>query len=131
MTVAINYEIAGGGIGSTSSTSTSEVGTLPQFGAIRALADFDPYIVTADALVITGPCIVSGFRCTVVGSLTAVGVYDALTATGTNLLPLGTPVVNTEYLLAGGEGVLFDTGLYVDVTGAGGTLVVYAKAAEV
>lgn len=115
-----------------SSSSSSEVGAMPQFGAIKAVAAWEPYEVTATGTVIIGPCIVQGFRCAVVGSITNVGIYDALSATGTNLMPLGAaPTANTEYTFSEDGGVLFDTGLHVVVTGAGGTLLFWALPVEV
>jgi hypothetical protein len=106
--------------------AASEVGTLPQFGAIRAITDWNKYSVTADALLISGPCIVKGFRCLTGTSI--VGVYDALSAAGTNLMPSVTTAANTEYMLAGEGGVLFSTGLYVDW--GSGTYVFYALPVE-
>lgn len=116
-----------GGGGSATSTST---GALAQFNALRAVEDWTKYVISATQTVITGPCIVKGFRCAVVGSITNVGLYDAESATGTNLMPLGAaPAANTDYLLCDSGGVLFGTGLHIVVTGSGGTLIVYAKAA--
>lgn len=113
-------------IGANLAANLATSGNLPQFGAIRAVTDWNKYSVTATALVISGPCIVKGFRCLTGSSI--VGVYDALTATGTNLMPSVTTAANTEYLLAGEGGVLFSTGLYVDW--GSGTYVFYALPVE-
>jgi hypothetical protein len=113
-------------IGADLAANLPTTGNLPQFGAIRALTDWNKYSVTADAIVISGPCIVKGFRC-LTGTAIA-GVYDALSATGTNLMPSVTTAANTEYLLAGEGGVLFSTGLYVDW--GSGTYVFYALPVE-
>lgn len=108
------------------------VGNLPQFGAIKSVSAWKLYEVTATGTVIIGPCIVRGFRCAVVGSIADVGVYDATSATGTNLMPLGgAPSANTEYGFAGVGGILFNNGLHVVVTGAGGTLLFWALPQEV
>ena len=100
-----------------------EVGALPQFGAVRVVEDFEMYVVTADALVISGPCLVKGFRCVAAGTIA--GVYDALSATGTNLMPGIVGAANTEYLLAEEGAVRFVNGLFVDWTS--GTYVFYAR----
>ncbi len=114
-------------VGAELDANLPTTGNLTQFGAVRALADWVKYPVTADGIVVNGPCIFKGFRCLTGTSI--VGVYDALSATGTNLMPSVTTAANTEYLLAGEGGVLFSTGLYVDW--GSGTYIFYALPVEV
>jgi len=60
-------------------------------------------------------------------SVGSVKFYDGTSATGTPLINIDTPAGtgNSFYMMIPGEGVLFETGVYVDVTTITGVTIYY------
>jgi len=109
----------------TSMTLANAVNVLTQQGRYSqynrsfggmAVKKFD---LSVDGLPVgwNGPGLITGFRC-LTGPGLIVGLYDAASAAGTNLMPGLATAANTYYPLAGpGEAVFFDISPFFDITG--------------
>jgi hypothetical protein len=80
-------------------------------------------VLSADAAVVSGPCIFYGVKVVTTG--TSITVYDSVTATGTAVITAeATTTAGAMIYPAGpGVGVLMDNGIYLDLTT--GTYIVY------
>jgi hypothetical protein len=86
-------------------------GELSQFNRMAGGAIVNKAYVTADALIVSGPCIYYGAECLVAGTMTS--IYDNVTATGNLLLASQVGAANTFYGVAG-LGKLCDNGIYAN-----------------
>lgn len=88
-------------------------------GALYALSELTPYVtLTASDIAFTGPCELAGWYCSVAdGTIT---IYDALSATGTPIVPATALVAGPMPIFgAGTTGKLaLTTGCYVVLSGA-------------
>lgn len=103
--------------------STLLSGELQQFNRLAGGMVWQYKLVTSAATgvdIAGGPCIFGGIILAAAG--TCPGVYDALTATGTSLLPSTTATIEIE------DGILLNTGLTVGWT-SGTWLVKYVPTA--
>lgn len=96
-------------------------------GVMQTAPIAEPYRVTADAQVITGPCIVYGFTCTA-GTNPRLALYDGTSTSGT--LIYGAAVDETlGGIKALPAAIYCATGLYADIAGTGSPgFTVYALA---
>lgn len=105
---------------------------IPQANVKTPKAMWREMSVSATGCVIQGPIVFGGLRCITGVSIAA--LYDNTTATGTNLMPALVTAANSFYSLLDkpsfdrGEGVQFDTGLYITV--GSGTYVAYVRDAS-
>lgn len=102
---------------------------VPQFAAELAALGFQPYIVSATGTVLAAPGVFGWIRCIAAGTIT--GLHDALSATGTNLMPSKAMTANEVFGFLDeadcndDEGVLFDVGVHIVV--ASGTYEVWLR----
>lgn len=98
-------------------------GELQQFNRLAGGAIVSYAAVSADGIVITGPCIFYGVKVVTAG--TSITVYDNTAASGTAVMTTeATTTAGAVLTPAGvGVGVLMSNGIYVDLTT--GTYLVY------
>lgn len=104
---------------------------IPQFAAKQSIADFTPIPFSATGLIASGPLIFGWIRCITAGTIDS--VRDNTTASGTVLITSKVMAAGDEFGLLDdvdhndAQGVLFNLGLYIAMTG--GTYEVYVRPA--
>lgn len=113
----VRYELSGDSV----SPLKDDSGLLAEDGSILALSEATPYVnatASAGATVFTGACELAGWYCSVAaGNIT---IYDALSATGTPIVPATALAVGPMPIFgAGTNGKLaLATGCHVVLSGA-------------
>lgn len=100
-------------------------GELAQFNALRSFPVWNKYEVSADGTPagLGGACVVYGIYCITAGTIA--GMYDyGGSASGPNYAVAIALTARQKIEFAGGRGVLFAAGVYLDITG--GTYLVLA-----
>lgn len=95
------------------SLSTLLQGELTQFNRLAGGAIVSAALISADAVVVSGPCIYYGAFCLATGTMAA--IYDNTTASGIKLLDSQVGAANTFYGVPG-VGIQCANGIYADWT---------------
>jgi hypothetical protein len=102
---------------------------VPQFAAELPARGYQPYIASATGTVLAAPGVFGWIRCLTAGTIT--GLYDAVSATGTNLMPAKAMTANEVFGFLDeadcndDEGALFDVGVHLVL--ASGTYEVWLR----